>query len=55
MTNVNCQHCGTTPGWENHLFPLLCALVDKKRIGGRFLILGSASIDLLLFDKKIDR
>ncbi len=29
------------------LFPLIRALVDQKRIGGRFLILGSASPDLL--------
>jgi predicted AAA+ superfamily ATPase len=29
------------------LFPLLRALVDQKRIGGRFLILGSASPDLI--------
>jgi predicted AAA+ superfamily ATPase len=29
------------------LFPLLRALVDKKRISGRFLILGSASPDLI--------
>lgn len=29
------------------LFPLLRALVDKKRAGGRFLILGSASPDLI--------
>lgn len=29
------------------LFPLIRALVDKKRIGGRFLILGSASPELI--------
>ncbi len=29
------------------LFPLIRALVDQKRIGGRFLILGSASPDLI--------
>jgi hypothetical protein len=29
------------------LFPLMRALVDRKRIGGRFLILGSASPDLI--------
>jgi predicted AAA+ superfamily ATPase len=29
------------------LFPLMRALVDQKRVGGRFLILGSASPDLI--------
>ena len=29
------------------LFPLIRALVDKKRVGGRFLILGSASPELI--------
>ena len=34
------------------LFPLMRALVDQKRVGGRFLILGSASPDLIRHSSK---